>query len=87
MGLTHAEFMRSLPSATDGLTFSHDAGHIRIDAPSGKVEIELGPQRVRRVGSLVLPTMSVTLRFSGFTKRQMDAFMERFDLHFHRGGG
>ena len=87
MGVTHAEFMRTLPSATAGLPQSREAGHIRIAVGPGTVNIELGPEAKRRIGSLAVPTTAVTLRFSGFTTKQVQQFLERFDRSFHRGGG
>jgi hypothetical protein len=34
-----------------------------------------------------LPRLIVSFRFAGVTETQRHAFMKRFDLYMHRGGG
>jgi len=60
---------------------------VRIDLEPGAVTIALGPQKYRSIASLRLPYVEVQFTFSGLSTAQRQAFMERFEIHFHRGGG
>ena len=46
---------------------------------------DLPPRRLS--GLLSLPRIEVTLTFRGHTPEARQAFLERFDLAFRRGGG
>jgi len=87
MGLTHAEFFRTLPQAINHHPHRRNNRSIEIDYGERAVRIELGPEKTRRIASLKLPCVDVTFTFSGFTDAERNAFMERFDLYFRRGGG
>ena len=87
MALTHKEFLRTLPAASAG--WEHDtAGSRMLLSRNGlRVEIRLGAQRERRIGSLCLPQTEVELRFVGLDEDARRAFLRRFDLAYQRGGG
>lgn len=87
LGLTHAEFYRSLPPAIAHRPFTRENHRVRINLETGTVTIELGPQKQRSIASLRLPYIEVRFTFSGLSTSQRQTFMERFDIHFHRGGG
>lgn len=87
MGLTHQEFIRSLSPAVRDMSLRVDGTHIQIGDSTGRVEIRLGPEQQRRLGSLVLPRIDVRLVFEGFSAGERDEFMRRFGLAFQRGGG
>lgn len=87
MALTHAEFLRSLPSAAPGMENRVHGSEIELSAPPRRVVISLGPEQCRRLGALALPDTEVRLRFEGFSHQERQAFLERFDLAFRRGGG
>ncbi len=87
MGLTHAEFFRSLPSAIARRDYTVEDGEIGIDFGGRRVTIELGEQKARAIASLNLPYVEVTFRFFDFSDAERNEFMERFDLYFRRGGG
>jgi hypothetical protein len=87
MGLTHVEFMRSLPAAVEGMDCRVDGRHIVISDSTRRIMIRLGPEQVRRLGSLALPQTQVNLSFEGFSEEQRKDFLRRFDLAFQRGGG
>jgi hypothetical protein len=87
MGLTHAEFLRTLPTAAPGMSIQADKGCIRLSDPPRLVLVELGPETRRTLGSLVLPETSVRLSFEGFSAEQREVFLRRFDLAYRRGGG
>lgn len=87
MALTHAEFLRSLPNASSGMTLQVENEIVRLSDPQRQLRIELGPEQRHRLGSLILPRTRVRLIFKGFSDTARRAFLERFDLAFRRGGG
>lgn len=87
MGITHGEFLRSLPPALKGAAFTTDGPRITIPWPPGVIHITLGPQGSRRLGSLSLPATEVEIRFEGLSQEQADAFLQGFQRAFQRGGG
>ncbi len=87
LGLTHAEFHRSLPPAIAHHPHSVDGHRVLIDYGDRSVIIELGPQQHRRIASLQLPYVEVTFVFVEFTTPDREAFIERFERYFRRGGG
>ena len=87
MGLTHAEFFKTLPAAIEHCGYSVDGNIIRIDFDTRFVCIELGPEQVRAIALLRLPHSEVTFSFHHFSDEQRQQFMHRFDLYFRRGGG
>jgi len=81
--ITRAEFIRTLPSATgeDGLR--------EVD---GRFEgngwsIRLTPITAFRVGMVHMERHRVEIEFDGLTADEQDRFMQRFTLHYQRGGG
>jgi len=87
MALTRAEFLRTLPRASPAMDCRVEDSRIELSDATRRVLITLGPERTRVLGSLVLPETEVRLRFEGFCERDREAFLERFDLAFRRGGG
>ncbi|MCP3870427.1 MAG: hypothetical protein GY703_20515 [Gammaproteobacteria bacterium] len=87
MGLTHKEFMRTLPAAINPLVYEKEHSKILIPHPSGQVEIRLSDTTERCIGMIKLPRTPVAFRFSGLNHEERKVFLDRFDLYFHRGGG
>lgn len=87
LGLTYAEFYRSLPPAIDHHAFTVENDRVQIDYGARTVSIELGPQQHRKIASLQLPFVEVRFTFTGFGEVERRAFMARFERSFQRGGG
>ena len=89
MTISHQDFRRLLPAATPGCRVVEPGDRFEVTQiiGEGRLLIDLGPQRERRLGALRLPVTDVGLRFSGFDRRGYEAFLKRFDLAFQRGGG
>ena len=87
MGLTHADFLRTLPPALKGAGFTVTGSRITVEWPPGRIHIELGPQGQRRLGSLSLPTTDVEIRFEGLSPEAAQEFLLGFQRAFQRGGG
>ena len=87
MGLTHAEFFKTLPPAIEYHPYTVDGVLVRIDYDGRHLVIELGPEQVREIALLRMPHAEVTFSFHRFSEEQREQFMQRFDLYFRRGGG
>jgi len=87
MGLTHAEFFRSLPPAIEHRDYTVEDGVVCIDVDGRSVTIELGPQLSRNIALLRIPYLEVRFSFHGFSEEERQRFTERFELYFRRGGG
>lgn len=89
MAGSHDDFLRLLPAATEGRHYTVNGKSARIAIDAGQyVTIELGEQRVRRIGpTMVLALTPVHYGFHGMTQNEIDNFLLRFDRYFQRGGG
>jgi hypothetical protein len=89
LGLTHAEFFKSLPPAIEHRPYTVTR-NTRVEIDFGderELTIELGEQKIRRIALLRLPYCEVRFHFVGFSLEQRKSFTHRFDLYFRRGGG
>jgi hypothetical protein len=87
MSITHAEFLRILPSAVGPQPVSRKNNAVRIAEGEREILIRLSQQRERAIGALRLPVTDIELRLSGYTEAEAKTFMARFDLHYRKGGG
>ena len=87
MGITRAEFLRTLPAAVGEQRFTVVDDSVRIEEGTRRLLISLENQRERVIGSLRLPILTVNFEFRGYASDEVERFMERFMLYFHRGGG
>ena len=87
MGITHREFFRTLPAALPALSYTVQGSDVIITEDARRLVISLSPEGRRRIAALFLPTTQVHFSFSGYSQREIEEFMGRFDRVFHRGGG
>lgn len=88
MGITKREFLRLLPRALDSEAYDVSGSKIRYAMADTKIlEIALGPESVRQIALMRMPTMPVTLTFSGFSDTERETLMQRFERAYQRGGG
>lgn len=87
MGLTEADWLRSLPQAV-GAHPSHSApaGAV-VDLGAGRLHLAWEALPPRAIALLRFPRLQVRFRFEGVAVEARRAFMERFDVYMHRGGG
>ncbi len=52
-----------------------------------KARIDIQSLPERRIGMLILPRLQVDLDIQSEDARALDAFMQGFHRHFHKGGG
>ena len=89
MGYSEREFIRVLPAAMRDWPVSGgpDAWQVSDGAGTGIASIRISPLPERRIGSLSLPVLAVTIDLRSTPPEQATEFMRRFDRGFHRGGG
>ncbi len=90
MGLTPGGFARTLPNAAGHWSVEGQGLHYLLfdtAAPAQCIEILLTEQPDRCIASICLPVTRVELRFTGMDEVQRQAFLQRFDLYFQKGGG
>jgi hypothetical protein len=87
MGLDHADFWRLLPRAAGAHRWQADGDRVCIEVAGGRIEIELGSQRTRRIAQLALPVTPVTLTWHGVEAEAFRRFLAAFDREYQRGGG
>jgi len=88
MGYTHGQFLRVLPNAAKGRPYNLANNRAVIDAGDGRtITVTLEPEQRRRIASISLPMTTVHFEFSGYGDGEVDGEMEKFALHFHKGGG
>ncbi len=87
MSLTHVEFFRILPSVTGSQSIDLKENEVRIVEGEREILIRLSQERERAIGALRLPVTDIELRLSGYTDVDAKTFIDRFDLHYRKGGG
>ena len=88
MGLTYADFFRSLSQLPGGWVHETYSDGATLKYADGTIKISLGPQSERRLSALVkIPFMEVIFNYVDLSEAEIDRFQSRFDLTFHRGGG
>ncbi len=87
MGCTREEFLAWLPGATRGARLEVAGDRILVQTDPGVVSICIEQRPARRLGLLSLPVLRVSMRFSGLTAAQQQAFLRHFDFFTRRGGG
>lgn len=87
MGISYKDFLRLLPIALKNIEYQLVERLITFEYKSGNIDIELGPERERKIASLVLPTMNIVFKFSDLTPNEITEFLEKFDRTYQRGGG
>lgn len=87
MGLTHREFFRTLPAAMGYYEYRVSKNSVTAELETGTILIELAPESVRRIASIVIPKTAVRFIFKNVTTEEKQKFINYFDKRFQRGGG
>lgn len=87
MALTEGDFFRILPTAVAPCAYDVQANKVIVMCEQGSAQISISPEAPRKIASLCFPVLRVTIEFSEMSEQQSDAFLQRFDRAFHRGGG
>lgn len=88
MALTAADLHRLAVHLDGGPDAEHAARSVAARLADGRRwSIALGPERLRRIALVALPTCDVEIRLDGFDEAAREAFLARFHSVFRRGGG
>ncbi len=87
MGLSVAEFLRLFPSAAEGHAYRIQGKRITLHHPAGEIQIHFSAQSPRTLASLTIPVTRVEIDLSRLHNQDRQSFMERFEIHYQRGGG
>jgi len=89
MGYSRAEFERVLPAAMRDwlVTGGPDVWRISTLDGGGIAIIQIEAMAERKIGSLQLPVLAVTIELIAASSDLADEFVRRFERGFHRGGG
>jgi len=87
MGLSHADFFRTIASALQTDKFRKSSNSVVLDDGTRNLKITLGPQKERRIALLAIPSTMVTLAFTGYSQDEIGDAIKAFDRAFKRGGG
>lgn len=87
MAVTHADFLRLVPSAMGDHPHRIEGMTVYGEINNGTVEINVGEQQERRIALMRIPHAFVKFHFRGVTQAEQAAFKAYFDLRFQRGGG
>ena len=79
--------VRLLPSALAPHPWQREGAAVRVRLGCGQLAIAWAPLPPRRIALLTLPMLRAQFAFEGVPAEARSAFMRRFDLHTHRGGG
>jgi len=87
MAITPPDFFRLLPRALDGQPHVATADAVSLGDDGHGVAITIRTLEPRRIALLTIDRCEVTIAFTGYAPAEREAFIERFDRAFHRGGG
>ena len=87
MGCTEAEWLRWLGPAIGECEWLREAGGARVRIASGTLHLSWREASPRRIALLELARLHVVFVFENVGDEVRHAFMRRFDLYMHRGGG
>jgi hypothetical protein len=87
MTLDRAAFARVLPGAVGGGTCRREEDGFSGEAGAGRWRIRLSALPAFHLGPVALERLRVDLELEGFSAPQAEAFIDRFQVYFQRGGG
>lgn len=88
MGISRGDFLRVMPSLLGEAEVRLAEASVTARWPDGRgLEARLSAEGERRIAALRLPVADVELRFRRAPADWVQAFMQRFDRAFHKGGG
>ena len=87
MACTEADWLARLPPAIGDLEWQHEGGCARVRLGSGTLHLSWREVPPLRIALLELARQHVVFAFENVGDEVRHAFMKRFDLYMHRGGG
>ena len=88
MSMTLADYHRSLKVLAPELTLAPHQKTVRLDLEGASADVRFEDMDSKTYGTLLkIPRARVTLDFDDSNPEARQAFLERFDFAFRRGGG
>ena len=87
MAGSEADWLRLLPPALAPHPWQREDAAVNVVIGHGRLRITWVSLPPRRIALLTLPMLRAQFAFEGVPAEARSAFMRRFDLHTHRGGG
>jgi hypothetical protein len=86
-GLSHSDFYRIFPRL-EPTAIKVTERYFELERADGrKLEIEISPEKIRKLATLRIPYMDITFRFLDWSEGQRAEFFTDFDRSFQKGGG
>lgn len=88
MAITWEDYQRMLPIAAGACPHRVNNRTAIVEfEPGEQFTVTLGVTRQRRIANISLPATPVTIEYEGEALERFQAFLERFDRYYQRGGG
>jgi hypothetical protein len=87
MACTEADWLRWLPPAVGSHRLAIHGATARVEIGAGQLHLHWAALPPRRMALVSLPRLQVGFVFENVDDAARAAFMRRFDLYLHRGGG
>ena len=88
MGITHSDFQRIFPRLIEDCKNFIVGTETTVNWSSGqKLTVYVSKEKIRNIAVLRIPYVDLRFVFVGFLLHDVERFMVRFDLAFHKGGG
>ena len=87
MSMTLADFHRSISVLAPELDLGPQQKTVHLDLEGASAQVRFEAIDSKAHGLLVIPRARVTLEFDESSPEARQAFLERFDFAFRRGGG
>ena len=87
MSISHQEFYRLLPRALRNLDYQIANNEINLSYINGSIRIQAKIKQERKIASLVLPVLHVSISFVDISSKEIEQFLIRFKRAYQRGGG
>lgn len=87
MALTHADFFRIIPKALGTDAFEKTGTGVVLADGEKRLEIAVGPERVRKIALMEVPACDVRLEFTAYSDDEREVALFLFDRMFQKGGG
>lgn len=87
MTTTRADFRRLLPAAVAHVRYVEQGDAFVHRDGERSWRIDLSPLPKLEIGLIRLERHRAEFHFSGYTQKEIDDFMARFERYFRRGGG
>ena len=87
MGLTHADFFRTIQRALGSRDFKKTDTGVVLTNGDRRLKITLGRERIRKIACMKIPACDVRLEFSAYSEAEREAALGLFNRMFQKGGG